>query len=385
MEDLVDDKLLEKLGAIDLVILTDVVRQDQRSPSFEITKWTVKRLSDKGIANPDGLWLYSGLGNNGKETQAWSVVLKILNRQLEEPPADDLWYWKREFLLAQSGFTKSFTEQVKAPRYYHMEETSDGAWIWMEYVEDSNPGKWTLNEYAFAARQLGCWNSRYLTGTPLPTDNWLTRQHYRTWLRILNLEEDWKFQLHQKHISKNARDRYELLWKEREIFFELLENLPQVFSHYDCQRRNLSIRLGKDRQQELIVLDWAQCGIGAIGTELNWLIGMSAALFEWGPSDLQQLDTVAFQNYVQGVQEGGWSGDANILRLGYTTMLALFFGCTFPAITIGWCLPENKSSALQQFNLAGEELYVQWLPLFDYSLDCADEARSLMKKLRFSN
>src|SRR5574341_1842536 len=99
-----DNNLLDKLRTIDLDILTDVVRQDQRDPSFEITNWTVKRLSDKGIANPDGLWLFSGEGTRGNSGSAsWSIVLKILNRPSEELTADNVWYWKREFSFAQSS------------------------------------------------------------------------------------------------------------------------------------------------------------------------------------------------------------------------------------------------------------------------------------------
>jgi hypothetical protein len=378
------EEMLEKLKANDPAILTEVVRQDQNDLSIEITDWTVRRLSDKGIANPDGLWLFSGQGKGGGGIHPWSVVLKILNRQQEEPPANDLWYWKREFLLAKSGFTKSITEHLKAPHYYHTEETSDGAWIWMEYVEDSHPGRWTLNEYAFAARQLGRWNSRYLTGTSLPADNWLTRQLYRGWLEGMNREEAWQFSLNQKYISKEMRTRFTTLWDEREIFFKVLEGLPQVFSHFDYQRRNLMLRTSRNQEHELVALDWAQCGIGAIGAELNWLIGMSTALLKWHPSHISKLDKVAFQSYIQGLQDAGWSGDVNIIRLGYVTMLAVFFGSAFPALPTWWCMAENKSFALQQFNLAEEELYVKWLPIFDYALDCSDEARILMEKLGIS-
>ena len=59
------EDFMSRLQAIDLALLTDVVRQDQRSPSFEITEWSIKRLSDKGVQNPDGLWLVSGCGHAG--------------------------------------------------------------------------------------------------------------------------------------------------------------------------------------------------------------------------------------------------------------------------------------------------------------------------------
>jgi len=271
--------------------------------------------------------------------------------------------------------------QVKAPRYYHLEEKPNGAWIWMEHVEDHCPGTWALNEYAFAAYQLGRWNSTYLTGKALPDEDWLTRQHYRTWLSWMNMEEDWKHPLNQKNISQDVRNRYDRLWNEREIFYEVLESLPQVFSHFDCQRRNLFIRRDQDQHKELVILDWAQCGIGAIGTELNWLVGISSALLEWPPSDLHKLDIAAFQSYVQGLQEGGWSGDVNIVRLGYVTMLAVFTGCIFPGWTASWCSAENREFALQIAGCAEEELFLKTLPMLNYSLDCADEARILMKRL----
>ena len=172
-----DEGFLEKLMAIDPTILTDIVRQDQNDQAFEITNWTVKRLSDKGIANPDGLWLFSGQGNSDKETRPWSVVLKILQRQDEGLPADNVWHWKREFSLAQSGLSNQLQGPIKAPHIYHSNETPEGAWIWMEHVEGIQSAPWTLDEYAFAARQFGLWNGSYLTGTSLPTEPWLARKH----------------------------------------------------------------------------------------------------------------------------------------------------------------------------------------------------------------
>lgn len=369
----------ENLKAIDSDLLTDIVQRNQNDASFQITDWTVKRLSDKGIANPDGLWLFRGQGTGNAGSRTWSIILKILSRQKEEPALHDLWHWKREYYLAQSEL--AVNGLVKAPHFYHSEETPEGAWIWMEHIEDGQRGEWTLEEYAFAARQLGQWNSVYLTAAPLPNEDWLTRQHYRTWLSWINVEEDWKHPLNQKYISEDVRDRYDRLWNDREKFYEVLERLPQVFSHFDCQRRNLLIRSGRDQYRELVALDWAQCGIGAVGAELNWLVGMSSALLEWTPSDLTKIDTISFQSYVQGLEEGGWSGDVNIVRLGYVAMLAVFMGCVFPGFTAWWCSSDNKEIALQMLGLAEEELFLRELPILKYALDCADEARTLMRHL----
>ena len=376
--------LLEKLQAIDPAILKDVVRQDQRDPSFEITNWSVKRLSDKGVINPDGLWLFSGQGNKDVSSHSWSVVLKILQRPEQDSPLSDLWYWKRELLWVQSGHMERLLGPVKGPRFYRVEETPDGIWLWQEHVENHRPNPWGLEDYAFAARQLGQWNGAYLCGTPLPDEPWFTRKHYRSWYSQTNPEQDFQFLLNQKYIFGDTRSRYEGLWTEREMFYRALEVLPQTFSHFDSQRRNLFIRKGSDEREELVLVDWAVCGLGPLGAELFSLIGMSAGLLEWPPSEVWQLDKTAFESYLQGLHEAGWSGNVEVIRLAYTAWITVWFGVVFPNIMALWCTPDFRSYALQQFGLVEEELYQKWLPLLPYSLDCADEARSLIKKLEIS-
>src|SRR5687767_3559900 len=179
-----------KLRAIDPAILTEVVRQDQRSSSLIVTHWTVRRLSEKGIRNPDGLWLFSGEGQDGVGSQTWSVVLKILERPEEESPLSNPWYWKRELLWVQSGLIERLLEPVKSPRFYRVEETTDGVWLWQEYVENHRPDPWKTEDYAFAAHQLGLWNGLCSTKSPIAAEPWFARQHYRFWYTKTNPEVD---------------------------------------------------------------------------------------------------------------------------------------------------------------------------------------------------
>jgi hypothetical protein len=51
------EKRLGELRRIDPAVLLEVVRQDKRCPSYELLDWTVSRLSDRGLANPEGLFL----------------------------------------------------------------------------------------------------------------------------------------------------------------------------------------------------------------------------------------------------------------------------------------------------------------------------------------
>lgn len=69
-------------------------------------------------------------------------------------------------------------------------------------------------------------------------------------------------------------------------------------------------------------------------------------------------------------------------RLGYVVWVATWLGVIFPNMTAEWCTPKNRSTSLQFFGAAEEDLYAQWLLVLSYALDCADEARSLMQKLQ---
>jgi len=148
-------ELSARLKEIDLAILCDVVQKDQDSPSFEIRDWSVKRLSVKGLMHPDGLWLFSGEGSDGMGVTPWSVVLKIFEQPEDEPPLNNIWHWKREVYLAQSGLTERMPGPVKAPRFFRVDETSDGFWLWMDHVESHHSRHWVLEDYAFAAHKLG--------------------------------------------------------------------------------------------------------------------------------------------------------------------------------------------------------------------------------------
>lgn len=376
------EAILAKLNAMDMAILTDVVRQDQRNPGFEISEWSVRRLSEKGMVNADGLWLFSGQGHAGEVVQAWSVVLKILNRPEKESPQDEGWYWKREALLAQSGLLERLPGPVKAARFYRTDEYPDSIWLWMEHIAEQQPEAWTLEQCAFAARQLGLSSGAWLKEMSFQEEPWFARRHYLSWLNLINVEKDWDFPLNRTHVPAELRRRYDQLWAEREVFYKVLDALPTVFSHFDFQCRNLFIRPGSTEQNQLVAIDWALCGMGPLGAELNGLVADNGIMLEWPPADLPALEAVAFPSYLQGLDQAGWTGEIDLVRLGYVAWRAVYYALMFPAWIAWWCSDENAPFASQIYDLAQEDLFWKLLPLLEFSLDGADEARRLMKKTK---
>lgn len=138
----------------------------------------------------------------------------------------------------------------------------------MEHVAAKREGRWTVEDYAFAAEQAGRFNAAYLTGRALPAHAWLCRNHTRGWVEPADLQSAWACE-HVQRILAPARPRIEQLAAERERLYGVLNDLPQVFSHFDYMRRNLIIRAQPSGPHEVVAVDWALCGIGAIGGEMG--------------------------------------------------------------------------------------------------------------------
>src|SRR5204863_1021231 len=123
---------------------------------------------------------------------------------------------------------------------------------------DERPGAWTLDDYVVAARQLGRWNGACAALPPL-TEPRLNKQPHRRRAFEVTPETAWQSPWHQKYISEDTRLRFARLWAERELFYGVLESLPQCLTHFDCHRRNVHIQDGGSGETELVAIDWALC------------------------------------------------------------------------------------------------------------------------------
>jgi len=371
------EAMLDRLQRISLDVLTGVVRQDQRRSSLIITDWAVQPLSDKGIINPGGLWALDGHARDAHGTYAWSLVIKVLRRPQHERSPSNPWYCKREVDFVQSALPSRLPGPIRAPRFYRVDEHRDAVWLWMERVRPSSSEPWTPDDFRLTAHDLGRWNGACLIQFGRPTEPWLARHHYLTVMED-STAEDWAFPLNQKYLSPRLRTRHTQVLAERERFSHALDVLPHTFGHLDAQYRNVLLREAATGQREVVLIDWADCGVAPLGAELNALVGTSSLVFGWPPAQARELDQIVFASYLDGLAASGWAGDARQVRLGYVGWCALYYGRIFPGFLRYWCKPDNRSFALQQFGMAEEELYVQWLPFLDYVFECADEAHALI-------
>ena len=368
----------EQLRALDLAMLTDVVRQDQRDPDFEITEWAVRRLSDRGFASEDGPFCFYGHGRSGPSVRSWSVVLKFsATPQDTQLAPTSLWCFKREWLVYQADLPDTLPAALAVPRCYSILEQVDGTWVWMEHVIEKNDGRWGAEEFAFAARELGRFGGAYATSQRNPDQPWLSRNQIREWIAAWSPENVWDSVRIQRLFPPQIRARVFRLWDERERFMAVLDDLPQAFSHFDCMRRNLLIR-DRPGGDELVAVDWAMCGMRPLGSDLSHLVAQSAAFCDWDPAHVAELERATEGAYLAGLSDAGWRGEPQIIRLGFTAWTALWMGVTLPRGVAMFAAEERWAFLQQKFNRTPEEFAAGWVALCEYALDRADEARQIM-------
>jgi hypothetical protein len=376
---------------LDNATVAAAVRQAQRSPHYELAGWQMAPLGhQKIIETTGGLYLVSGQGRDHEGTTDWSLVLKTVHRP-DTPdcqrPAE--WcYWARELLAFDSGLLAALPGPLRAPHCYAVTPHADGGLIWMEHIVEATPRRWTLDDFACAAEVLGRFGGAFLTGAAYPQRPWLSEPFLRSsladgdwWAQHMAVgtpESLWATPIVQEAFSDDMRRAILAIWAEKTRYFDALDRLPQVFCHNDCHRRNLMWGIDPAGSLELVALDWAFCGSGAVGTDLGMLAAVSTFFFESAVEDYDALESIVIDGYTAGLRAAGWQGDERLVRLGCIISALLWMGATLPGWTAMMLDPAAGFNIAAMYGRPATEVLAGWVALDEMLLARADEARSLL-------
>ena len=374
------------LSGVDAATLTPMLRDLLGEPATVVMQgWSCHPLGG-GAGEGLGLYRVTGAADVGGASLPWALVVKVCAAtDGTNPGAWD--YPAREGLAYGSGLLASLPGGLTAPRCLAVEAQADGtSRLWLEAVTDAHPGPWPLDRYALVARHLGCFNGAYLAGAPLPVQPWLSQGWLRSWVEAADSSMTELERLTGADTPPLLRQLYpppvlaELrrLWAERERFLTALDRLPQTFCHHDAFRRNLLSRAGPEGE-ELVAVDWAYAGRGAVGEELVPLVLGSLAFFEAVGIEPRDLDAVCFTGYVAGLREAGWIGDERLVRLGFTAAAALRYTVGAVQLQVPVLTDLARLPAVER--LLGRpfaEVVAAWDELWSFQFALAEEARALL-------
>jgi hypothetical protein len=371
---------------IDQVTLTPLVQRALESATAEVTDWEASLISggagSMGI-DASGVYRVSGHGRDQGRTLPWSLILKVAASSAHGGDPDG---GAREWYAYQSGLLGDIPGGLVAPRCLGTVAQPDGAlWTWLEKISDTHGPHWPLARYGLAARHLGQFNGAYLTGRSIPSWPWLSTGWLRGWVaqrapEIATLRQHREHPMVRLVYPGTLADEVLQLWEERNTFLDALDQLPQTLCHLDAFRRNLFAHRTPDGRDQTVAIDWAFMGQAALGEELVPLVLASVAFFGVELSELQELEEIAFRNYLEGLHDVDWHGDPRIVRLGYVAAAALRY--TFP---IGLNLLLDASGVAWMEHLFGRpitEVADCLVGVQQFTLGLVDEARALLGTLQ---
>src|SRR5918994_3854081 len=285
------------LSDVDAATLASMVRDLlDKSEAVIVGEWSCRPLGG-GAGEGIGLYRVSGSARVRDATRPWALVVKVCAATAgADPRAWD--YPAREGLAYGSGLLDTLPGGLVAPRCLAVEAQPDGtSRLWLEAVTDAHPGPWLLDRYALVARHLGRFNGAYLAGAPLPDQPWLSRGWLRDFVEpsgpnVADLERlagPGASPLMRQLYPSSVVSEITRLWTERERFLAALDRLPRTLCHQDAFRRNLLHRAGPEGE-ELVAVDWAYAGHGAVGGELGQLVVASLFFFETVGITPRELD-----------------------------------------------------------------------------------------------
>ena len=141
-----------------------------------------------------------------------------------------------------------------------VEEDDDGITITPDWVEDDAlPG-------LFVVMALG-----RFAGSDLARPRFLARDQLRDRLLLTERRGGWP-----TLARTTVADVADHLWSRRTTFLDLLDALPQVPQHGDPTPANLRGRAGDD----VVAIDWATLGTGAVGADLGYFALSAREEFE---------------------------------------------------------------------------------------------------------
>jgi thiamine kinase-like enzyme len=92
----------------------------------------------------------------------------------------------------------------------------------------------------------------------------------------------------------------------------VMEDLPRTVCHLDVWPNNVI----RDAGGDIVFLDWAFVGDGALGEDIGNLVLDSVYDLLLHHDLLDELDARLTSAYLQGLREPGWNGNARLVRLG---------------------------------------------------------------------
>jgi hypothetical protein len=310
----------------------------------------------------------------------------LIRKELTAPegtaPADPRWaastdsrhwnYWRREAEVYRSV---ELRDSLRATGLdlpaATVEVTDTGAVLWLEDVAGTPGTEFELDDHVAVAAALGRWQA----AGPLEL-GWESLRFIEQYsgsrpnpVQLLDDDRAWSQPLIAQSWPPALRAGWQRLVANRPLLLDIMRRLPRTRCHLDVWVSNQIRR----PSGEIVLLDWAFAGDGALGEDLgNHIPDATLDLF-WPAERLAELDDACFGAYLGGLRAAGWHGEDSLVRLGITAS----------CVKYSWLLPGMLQRAAATEHAAYHravdpfQLYQQRGLILSHLVAWCDEALSL--------
>lgn len=305
--------------------------------------WSATAMGRRVAGATAGLWRV--------DAGAWSAICKVAthsdhgheNWRTAEAETDPM-YWRREPTAYCSGFLERVVDAsgsgVHTPRLLACFERDDGSVAtWLEDVRGLPGADWPFIGHPAASRALGRLQGGLAVADAVPTEPWLSRGWLRAYVErfasfapVLLDDAQWRAVPELVRGLAEVRDDFVRMWHARDRLLDALDALPRTLCHLDFHPDNLFGVTATDGSSRVVVIDWAYCGIGALGEDIgNQVPDTMLDCFE-EPSSGPMLDQMCVGAYLLGLADAGWRGDERHVRLAVDASAAVKFVWLLPRL-----------------------------------------------------
>ena len=373
----------DPLKLIDATTLTVLVRQVLKRPTARVVDWQSNKLYGGGLTTK--IMRFSGNAQDENTTRPWSLILKIIRPADEGDEPTSLRYWKREALAFQTGLLDDLPGNIRAPRCYAViERPEHEVWLWMEEVVDETKGAWSLEQYGLVAQHVGEFNGFFFENNSKVSHPWMIKNQLRAWLGKeppIIPPEILSHPLVNRLYPPDIYEWMQNVWAEHIHWLDILERQPKTLSHLDVFRRNAFIRRDSQNHLQTVLIDWAFIGSAALGEEIAALVSGSINFLEFDSRQIQSLDQIVYDGYLEGLQSTGWRGNPRAVRFAYAVGSILKFGIGVSGIAF-MVANDGQHSLLEQiFGHPVDQLVDTWERTLRFLIKLTDEVSDLVSKL----
>lgn len=319
-EQLSENNILQ--SSEDVEYLVRSVQKLLEEPDAVIQSWEVEPINPGRLNfTTSGIYRIRGTATAAGALLSWSLILKCIKPDSAEK--EDVTYhnyWKREAEIFSSGILDHLPGRIIAPRCFSVQYRLDhtiGLWMEDVFCHSKCDHVWPLDDWGWIAERLGEFHGAYLTGAPLPQQEWICPSWLKSWVRGCRQ--------YAPVIQKQAHSIWQ--WfnqysEQLDKVINTLDQLPRVLSHQDLGQGNIFMPTERLDDSVLTLIDWQFMSISGVGEELGKLFGVNASLGHIAAEDIFTAKEEMFDRYMYGLRTAGWMGDERLARYGYCVAIA---------------------------------------------------------------